>query len=204
VLLTLGVTVLRVGGERLGWPAPWFSPLAGGGLAIVGISWLPPLFGAWIGYRLGRAGLRPTSAARAAGVPLLALAVVALVAAVGVRLEAGHSAIGHLTAWGVAAVVGTLVAIAAWPVLGRILVVYAFAARLPVVGVMWLAIQRRWGTHYDAPPPGLPALQPLQRWMWTGVLPQLTIWVAWTVITGALGGVLGWLLASRLPARRRI
>jgi hypothetical protein len=35
------------------------------------------------------------------------------------------------------------------------------------------------------------------RWMWTGVLPQLTIWVAWTVVVGALFGALGWYLASR-------
>jgi hypothetical protein len=200
VLVTLGVTLLRLAGERQGWPSPWFSPVAGGGLAIVGITWLAPLVGAWLGYRLGRAGLDPGSMTRALILPLAGVVVVFLVAAIGVRLEAGHTATGRFAAWGVASVVGTVVALLAWPTLGRVLLAYAFAARLPVVAVMWFAIQRRWGTHYDAPPPGFPSFVPLNRWLWTGVLPQLTIWVAWTVIVGALGGAFGYALAVRRRA----
>jgi len=197
VLLTLAVTILRVAGERLGWSATWYGPVAGGGLAIVGITWLPPFVGAWLGYRLGRAGLEPASMARALILPLAAVVATFVIAGVGMKLEAGQSATGRFGAWAIGSVVGTVVVLFAWPALTRVLLLYAFAARLPVVGVMWLAINRRWGTHYDLPPPGFPALIPFQRWLWTGVVPQLTIWVAWTVVLGALGGLVGYALAEK-------
>ena len=41
---------------------------------------------------------------------------------------------------------------------------------------------------------------PLSRWWWTGVVPQLTIWVAITVVVGGLFGALAWQLASRRAA----
>ena len=44
-LLTLAITIVRLVGELKHWPAPWFSNAAGGGGALVGISWLPILFG---------------------------------------------------------------------------------------------------------------------------------------------------------------
>jgi len=68
-----------------------------------------------------------------------------------------------------------------WPALGRPLLAYAWAARLPVVLVMALAIWKGWGTHYDVPPPGFPAMPQLKRWLWTGLVPQATMWVAWTM-----------------------
>jgi hypothetical protein len=92
-----------------------------------------------------------------------------------------------------------LAAFAAWPVLGRLLLVYAYAARVPVALVMAVAIWKGWGTHYDVPPPGFPVMPQLQRWLWTGLLPQATIWVAWTTATGAIFGALGWQAASRKP-----
>lgn len=33
VMITLGVTILRLVGELAYWPTPWFSPVAGGGLS---------------------------------------------------------------------------------------------------------------------------------------------------------------------------
>jgi hypothetical protein len=77
------------------------------------------------------------------------------------------------------------------------LVVYAILARLPVVVIMAFAIFRRWGTHYDAPPPGFPALVPMPRWLWTGVLPQSTIWIAFTLALGMIGAAAGVFAASR-------
>jgi hypothetical protein len=200
VLLTLGVTLLRLVGELRGWSPTWFGRVAGGGLAIMGIAWLAPIVGAWLGYRLGRAGLSPTSLVRGAGLPVVALLVVFLLAAAGGRLEAGQTATGRLAVWGVSSLIGAALALAAWPALGRVLLVYALGARLPVIGVMYLAIHGRWKTHYDAPPPSFPALSPTKRWLWTGVLPQLTIWLAWTVALGVLFGVLGFILGSQ---RRR-
>src|SRR3989304_3439118 len=61
---------------------------------------------------------------------------------------------------------------ASCPALGQLLVAYAVAARIPVAVVMLFAILAGWGTHYDAPPPVFPAMLPLRRWLWTGLLPQ--------------------------------
>jgi hypothetical protein len=93
------------------------------------------------------------------------------------------------------------VALAAWPALGRLLLAYAWTARFPVMLVMALAIWKGWGTHYDVPPPGFPAMPPLKRWLWTGLLPQATMWVAWTMVTGTIAGALGWRAARRVPPR---
>src|SRR6185436_7286031 len=54
-LVTLAVTLLRLVGELRGWNPDYFSRLPGGGLAIVGITWLVPLVGAYFGYHLARA-----------------------------------------------------------------------------------------------------------------------------------------------------
>jgi len=197
VAVTLGVTLLRLGGELMEWSPRYFSRVAGGGLAVVGITWLVPIVGFYLGYRLGRAGVGPSSLARAAGLPLAALVLAPALAWLGSRLESASTATGLITVWAVASVIAAILAFAAWPRLGAVLVTYAFAARVPVAGIMWLAIQRNWGTHYDAPPPGFPAMTPDSRWLWTGLLPQMTIWVSGTVMVGALFGALGWLAASR-------
>ena len=84
--------------------------------------------------------------------------------------------------------------------LGGPLLVYAILARIPVLVIMWLAISRRWGTHYDAPPPSFPSLLPLPRWLWTGLLPQSTIWIAFTLAVGMLGAAAGVYLARRRRA----
>ena len=56
-----------------------------------------------------------------------------------------------------------------------------------------------WGTHYDALPPGFPLLAPLGRLVWTGLLPQATIWVAFTLAVGPAFSALGVYLAARRP-----
>ena len=45
--ITLAITALRLTGEMLHWSPRFFSREAGGGLAVVGIAWLVPLFGIW-------------------------------------------------------------------------------------------------------------------------------------------------------------
>jgi hypothetical protein len=127
------------------------------------------------------------------------LVLVAILAAFGPRLVSGATPQQYLGIWGVVSVIATGLAFAAWPSLGRVLLAYALAARLPVIGVMWLAIHRGWGTHYDAAPPGFPPVPPMVRWLWTGVLPQMTVWIAWTVVVGMLFGALGWVVAQRRP-----
>ena len=65
---------------------------------------------------------------------------------------------------------------------------YGLAARIPVVVVMLFAILGNWGTHYDVPPPNLPAMGAFAKWLVTGVVPQLTIWIWFTVTIGSLFG----------------
>ncbi len=197
-LLTLGVTLLRLVGELRGWPPSYFSRLPGGGLGVVGITWLAPLVGAWLGWRLTRAGVRHPGLASLAGWPA---AAVLLGLAIGYGLEriVQPSWTGTLALWGVVALLVGAMSFVTWPALGWPLLVYAVAARLPVVLVMAFAIWRRWGTHYDAPPPGFPGLLPMARWLWTGVLPQTTIWIAFTLAVGMAGAAAGAWLASRRP-----
>ena len=62
--ITLGVTILRLVGELNGWSPALFNSEAGGGGAIVGITWLVPVFGIYFALKLARSGAAPTSAAR--------------------------------------------------------------------------------------------------------------------------------------------
>jgi hypothetical protein len=192
------VTVLRLVGELRHWDPVYFNRVAGGGLSPLGITWLVPFVGFYFGWRLQRAGLRPVSMGRAAGWPLLALAagwIVAAVASRGLKTSWG----GHVGVWAVPAVAVAVVAFLAWPALGRPLLAYAGAARIPVALVVAMAVHGAWRTHYDAVPPGFPFMPALRRWVVIGLVPQLTIWVAWTMVVGAVFGALGWLAASRRP-----
>jgi hypothetical protein len=199
-LLTLAVTLLRLVGERRGWSPEHFSRLPGGGLSPLGIAWLAPLVGLYFGWRLQRARVPAPSGVRSVFVPAAAAALGALAALIaGKALQASWTA--NFALWAVVSVLVAAVALAAWPALGRLLLAYAWTARFPVMLVMALAIWKGWGTHYDVPPPGFPAMPPLKRWLWTGLLPQATMWVAWTMVTGTIAGALGWRAARRVPPR---
>lgn len=199
-VITLGVTVLRLVGELQHWSPLFFNREAGGGAAIVGIAWLVPVFGAYFGWKLGRAGSGPGGVARAIGLTLLALV---LVPAFGyVAGKAGVNQVSTTMLW--VYVVGSIVALVvgwlAWPALGRTLFGYGLAARVPVALLMLAAIFGSWGTHYDVAPPSLPEMAPLAKWFLIGLVPQLTIWMAFTVVIGALFGIVAGAIASRRPA----
>lgn len=197
-LFTLGVTLLRLVGELRGWSPDYFSKLPGGGLAFVGIVWLIPPVGAWLGFRLARAGVRVPGWSRLPGWPAASVAV-GLLLGYGLKRLVQPSWTGTLSLWAAVAVAVAVCSFLAWPALGKPLLVYAFLARIPVVVVMAFAIWRRWGTHYDVPPPGFPALFPTARWLWTGLLPQVTIWIAITLSFGAIFAAAGAWLATRRP-----
>jgi hypothetical protein len=63
--------------------------------------------------------------------------------------------------------------------------------------VMALAIRGGWGTHYDALPPGFPILTRPALWFWTGLVPQATVWFAYTVAVGSAFSAVGIYLARR-------
>ena len=67
--------------------------------------------------------------------------------------------------YAVVSLAGLAVAFWAWPGLGRVLLTYAFAARIPVVLVMLFAILGHWGTHYDVLPTGAPEMPPFPKWL---------------------------------------
>ena len=100
----------------------------------------------------------------------------------------------------VLSIVGAAVAYRGWPGLGRVLFAYGLAARIPVVLVMLAAILGNWGTHYDVAPPDFPAMGTIAKWLLIGLLPQLTIWMWFTIVAGAIFGAIAAAVAGR--ARR--
>jgi len=196
-VITLGVTLLRLFGELQGWSPRLFSREAGGGGALVGISWLVPIFGFWLGWKVARGGSVPRLG-RALGLTLVALV---LMPALGFAAHAAGFPEMSLRTFGlyiVGSIAGAVLGFRAWPALGRALLAYAFAARVPVALVMLFAIFGNWGTHYDVAPPGLPPMAPFPKWVLIGLLPQMTIWIWFTVVVGCLFGI-----GAAAMARRR-
>ena len=194
--ITLAVTLLRLAGELQGWSPVLFSREPGGGGSLVGIAWLVPVFGAWFGWRLVRSGDRPGSLKRALGLTVLALALMPATGFVAAKLGMSQS-LATLGAFAVVSVVGLAVAVLAWPALGRVLLAYGLAARIPVALVMLAAILGSWGTHYDVLPPGAPEMTGLRKWFVIGLLPQMTIWLWFTSVIGGLFGIGAGAVAAR-------
>ena len=187
-------------GSNRDWSPKLFNPVAGGGGALVGISWLVPLFGAWFGWKLARSGDHPASAGKAIGFALLGLLIMPLVGFAAIKAGLPQQGLSTFAVFIVMAIVGGILAFRAWPGLGRTLFAYALAARIPVVIVMLVAMLGNWGTHYDVAPPNFPAMGVLSKWFMIGVLPQLTIWIWWTIAGGAVAGAIAGAIAARKPA----
>jgi len=194
--VTLAVTLLRLVGELRGWNPDYFSRLPGGGLAIVGITWLVPLVGAYFGYHLARARASVPELWGLVGWNVAAI-LVGLGIGTGLEKAVQPSATNTLLLWAVVSLLVAAMSLSTWPTIGQLLLLYAIAARIPVLLVMALAIRRHWGTHYDALPPDFPLFAPLGRFLWLGLLPQATIWVAFTLAVGTAFSALGVSLAAR-------
>ena len=203
-VITLAITILRLVGELQHWPRPWFDSSAGGGAAVVGISWLPVIFGPYFAWKLVIAGDGPTSWGR--GIGLAAAAVVVFVG--------GGALLGMSVAhFGVLTLLAALITLAAgfvarlgWRALGNVLFAYAIAARIPVIIVMFIAMSANggqgWGTHYDVVPAAFAARPVLERFVFFGLMPQATLWIGWTVTVGALFGNV--FVAIFRPGRRAV
>jgi hypothetical protein len=190
-LITLVVTIVRLVGELQDWSPTLFGKAAGGGASIVGIAWLVPIFGVYFAYRLIKAGYTPSSAWRVLG---SSLAAIALIIVSGVLVNVlGLPPLAGLVIFGAVALVATWIAAKPWPALGRTLVAYGLAARIPVVIVMLIAMLGNWGTHYDVAPPNAPEIatwNPFLKWLVIGVIPQLTAWIGFTAAFGGLFGAI--------------
>src|SRR5437867_6269134 len=58
-VITLAITILRLAGEFQHWNVLLFNPAPGGGAALVGISWLPLIFGIYFALKLSKMGEAP-------------------------------------------------------------------------------------------------------------------------------------------------
>jgi hypothetical protein len=198
-LITLGVTLLRLVGELMNWSPLLFNKAAGGGGAIVGIAWLVLVFGAIFGWKLARAGQGPGSVGKAIGLAVLGFAIMPGVGFAAAAAGVPQQSLTLLLVFVVMAIVGAVIAYYGWPALGKALFAYGLAARIPVVIVMLVAMLGNWGTHYDVAPPNFPAMGTLQKWFMIGVIPQLTIWIWFTIAVGAFCGS----IAAAIAARKR-
>ncbi|HND21986.1 MAG TPA: hypothetical protein PLB18_21640 [Acidobacteriota bacterium] len=197
-LITLGVTLLRLIGELQNWSPVFFSREPGGLGAIVGIIWLAPLSGVYFALKLLKQGDGPTTYQRAVGHAVLGF---------GLFIAFGLAMLFFWPPYQAQVIGGAVVALGivllqlrGWPELGQVMLLYAFTARLPVVIVMLFTILGSWGTHYDAFPSGFPLVNLWERWLWGGLVVQLTLWVGNTVFLGALCGSVA--VAVRLWSQR--
>jgi hypothetical protein len=199
-LISLVVTLWRLTGELLTWSTVFFNPEAGGVGAIIGITWLAPIFGIYFALHLAKNGDAPSSWGKAIG--LAGLGFFLFVAGgPGQTFLLQKSFLGSLVfIWSLAAITSGLQYLG-WPQLFKTLLAYGLGARLPVVLIMALAMHGTWGTHYDAIPPGFPELGWWASFMWLGFFPQLVFWVGFTVVAGAFFGIpVAGLVYRRRPA----
>jgi hypothetical protein len=186
-VITLAVTLLRLVGELQNWPSVLFNREAGGGGSIIGITWLALVFGAYFAVKLARAGDVPASAGRVIVFSVLGLIINFFGGFVGFVMQAafpGKIAIGLILM-----VVGGAIPFFAWKSLAKVLLAYGYAARIPVVILMYFAMRGDWKTHYDAVPPNFPTdLSFWAKYVQLAVVPQMLMWIVFTIIMGSLFG----------------
>ncbi len=196
-VITLAITILRLIGELQNWSPAFFSRAAGGGGALVGISWLAPIFGAYFAVKLVSAGSGPASAMKSLLRAVIGVVIVVVLAFVATKVFGqGPGALGTIT---VGMIVAAVIQQGTWPALFKTLLTYGLAARIPVIIVMFIAIRGDWGTHYDVVPPGdsFPAMGWMLKWVMIGVVPQLLVWVPFTILSGSILGSIAAAIAGR-------
>jgi hypothetical protein len=196
-LITLAVTLLRLAGELMHWSPQWFNPAPGGGGAVVGIVWLVPVFGVYFALRLTSSGQGPARPARAIGYALLGSAI--LVGGFLLFQKYVQNLSGLVLMWTLATL-GALIQRAAWRPLFRVLLAYAYLARVPVAVIMLLATRLRWESHYSAFAMPESELNWLAQFFLFGFVPQLVWWVGFTVVAGTLFGSIAAAIALRRKA----
>ena len=200
VLISFAVTVVRLLGELMEGPSFLFGRAAGGGFALVGMTWLIPVFGYYFGMKLVRAGNGPKSAGKVLIASFLSAVVATFIIGVGTQTFGFLSPLGFVLSI-VGAVVGILLPRMLWRELYGVLLKYALAVRIAVAWVMLAAIYAAWGTHYDVVPPGFPGgVSPFATWIIIGLVPQLTFWIMFTVAIGSVFGAIAALIGGRKTA----
>lgn len=195
-IISLAVTLLRLVGELQGWPGALFNREAGGFGSIIGITWLAPIFGVYFALKLSQAGHAPASAGKA--IAYSALGLVFLFGGAALAFAKDFDFPGKVIFAFLLALAGASIPIAGWSALFKTLLAYGYAARIPVAILMFFAIRGQWGTHYDVLPPDFPT----DAGFWAtyfqiGFLPQMLIWIAFTLVTGSLTGSITAAIAGR-------
>ena len=196
-VLSLGITLLRLVGELRNWSPIFFNRAAGGGFAVVGIVWLVPILGVYFALNLAGVGQGPASKGRAIGFALGSLLVLPAAAGVAALLGFREPRLGQIVVFAVASLVAIPIAYRGWPALGATLLGYGLSARIPVAAVMLIAILNNWGTHYELGTPNLPEMGLVTKWVVIGLVPQLTFWMAFTAVVGAIFGSVALAVARR-------
>jgi hypothetical protein len=207
LLISVAVTLLRLAGELGHWSVAWFSPATGGIIPsgwswVVGITWLPALFGPYFAYRLWVAGHRPPNLILTLGVALLGAAIF-FFGMQAMRPRVSTRPFLLLAIWALSVVAAGLQAFG-WRKLAGTLLVYGLGSRAAVAIVMFLALAFNWGTHYDfVEQPGLQQLPFVTRIVALALIPQLVFWVGFTILLGCLAGAFTALfLATRAGTAR--
>jgi hypothetical protein len=188
-VITLAVTLLRLFGELQHWPTVLFNRSAGGGGAIIGITWLVFVFGVYFALKLSAAGEAPQSPGRT-----IAYAFLGLVLAMGgtflvAPAEATHISFPGKELVGLALIVGgAVIPFLAWPALAKVLVAYGYSVRIPVLIIMYFSIKGNWDTHYSLGPPGVEFPSFWSKFIQIAVIPQMMFWIAFTIVAGSLAG----------------
>jgi hypothetical protein len=196
-LITLVVNVSRLVLELAGFGPPLVSAEAGGGGALLGITWLVPIFGVWFGYRLAKTGRGPSSRGRAALLSFAGVAIFLGGAALCFALELvtlgtaeqpkAPEGLEYILGLGIIAVLAQVIA---WPRAAAVLTLYALCARLPVVAITWIAVRAGWETHFTALMPGIPPLTGDELFFALSTA-QVTIWPIFTITVGGLAAAIG-------------
>jgi len=195
--ISLVVTLVRLVGELQQWDARVFGTGGGGGLSPVGITWLVIPFGFWFGRRLAQNGNRPKSTGKALLMCVLGMAVLVGAGMVAFNFIGPSEDGAVLTAeqWKMRALVmnggafaGGLLMLVGWPRAWFVLVFYGILARIPVMVVQYLAVEKNWDVHFGK---GLPGLPP-EMLLFGLTLAQAVLWpFGFTVLVGGLFAVLG-------------
>ncbi len=206
-IITLIVSVLRLVGELQGWGNPLVDNHAPGhedqGLALLGASWLIFIFGLWFGLKIRKSTGEPAHIGKTALKLVLAFAITMggffLFQSMGLIVQPSAEEPGEMQ--GLVYMMGLLavsavITLIAWPRLAITLLVYGLLARIPVVVITYLAWGNdEWDTHYTKLPAGVvaegnDALMAL-------IMPQLTVWIVFTMMAGGLLGCLGAVIAGK-------
>ena len=203
--ISVALTLVRLSGELAHVSERWFQRGTGGVLPsgvgwILGISWLPVLFGPHFLDRLQKGGEKAPQG-RVFLFGLLGAAVVFLGFQFLLPLLPLPFPKILLGVWAVMAA-GAALQAAGWPPLFRTLLAYGVSSRAVVALVMLFAMSGHWGTHCDYA--GMPPefqMPLLPRFLWLAFFPQLVFWVSHTVIVGSVSAGLYGLLRSLVSKR---